>query len=74
VKITALNQTFMTQNSKMQPNLIMIKADKSQDKQYEVKLTAVNLDELLNEKINIDLVKIMTFKEVRIFLCIEILK
>jgi len=74
VKITALNQTFMTQNSKMQPNLIIIKADKSQDKQYEVKLTAVNLDELLNEKINIDSVKIMTFKEVRIFLCIEILK
>ncbi len=64
----------MTQNSKMQPNLIIIKADKSQDKQYEVKLTAVNLDELLNEKINIDSVKIMTFKEVRIFLCIEILK
>ncbi len=32
----------------------MIKADKSQDKQHKIKLTAVNLDELLNEKINID--------------------
>ncbi len=54
MKITASDQTFMTQNSKMQFNLIMIKADKSENKQYEIKLTAVNLDELLNEKINID--------------------
>ncbi len=38
----------------MQSNLIIIKADKSQDKQYEIKLTAVNLDELLNKKINTD--------------------
>jgi len=32
----------------------MIKADKSQDKQYEVKLTAVNLDKLSGKKINTD--------------------
>jgi len=38
----------------MQSNLIIIKADKSQDKQYKIKLTAVNLDELLNKKINTD--------------------
>jgi len=38
----------------MQSDLIMIKVNKPQDKQYEVKLTAVNLDELLNKKINTD--------------------
>jgi len=38
----------------MQPDLIMVKADKPQGKQHEVKLTAVNLDELLGEKINTD--------------------
>ncbi len=38
----------------MQPNLIMIKVDKSQDKQHEIKLTAVNLDKLLDKKINTD--------------------
>jgi len=54
VKITASDQAFMTQNSKMQSNLIMIKANKPQDKQHEVKLTAVNLDELSDKKINTD--------------------
>jgi len=58
----------------MQPDLIMIKADKSQSKQHEIKLTAVNLDESLGKKINTDQVKMMTFKEVRTFLCVEILK
>jgi len=58
----------------MQPDLIMIKINKSQDKQYEVKLTAVNLDKSLDKKINTDQVKMMTLKEVRTFLCVEILK
>ncbi len=54
MKIIASDQTFMTQNSKMQSDLIMIKINKSQDKQYKIKLTAVNLDKSLNKKININ--------------------
>jgi len=38
----------------MQSDLITIKIDKSQDKQHEIKLTAVNLDKLSDKKINTD--------------------
>ncbi len=54
MKVTASDQALTTQNSKMQPDLIMIKVNKSQDKQHKIKLTAVNLDKSLDKKINTD--------------------
>ncbi len=36
----------------MQSDLIMIKINKSQDKQHKIKLTVVNLNKSLNKKIN----------------------
>ena len=64
----------MTQNNEMQFNLITIKINKSQDEQHKIKLTAVNLDELSDMKINTDQTKSVILREVRTCLCVEILK
>ncbi len=44
----------MTQNNKMQSDLIIIKNNKFQDEQHEIKLTVINLNKLSDMKINTD--------------------
>ena len=74
VEVTAPDQAPTTQDSKMQPDLTTVKADKPQGKQHEAKLTAVNLDESSGEKINTDQAKTVAPKGVRTFLRVEIPK
>ncbi len=74
VEVTVSDQAPTTQDSEMQPDLIMIKANKPQREQHEAKLTTVNLDKLSGEKIDTDQVKTVTPKGVKTFLCVEIPK